>query len=90
MHHPLGAFYSLLGSSLLPRLISFFGHRRKEPGEIGSFKPLISGGSDRVPPLKLQNRSMWMRDSLRCGEQNHIDKDKQGVIRLLKTPCISV
>ena len=65
MHHPLGAFYSLLGSSLLPRLISFFGHRRKEPGEIGSFKPLISGGSDRVPPLKLQNQSMWMRDSLK-------------------------
>ena len=65
MHHPLGAFYSLLGSSLLPRLISFFGHRRKEPGEIGSFKPLISGGSDRVPPLKLQNQSRWMRDSLK-------------------------
>ena len=65
MHHPLGAFYSLLGSSLVPRLISFFGHRRKEPGEIGSFKPLISGGSDRVPPLKLQNQSMWMRDSLK-------------------------
>ena len=65
MHHPLGAFYSLLGSSLVPRLISFFGHRRKEPGEIGSFKQLISGGSDRVPPLKLQNQSMWMRDSLK-------------------------
>ena len=39
---------------------------RKEPGNVGGFKPLTSGGSDRAPPIRLQNKITWMRDSLKA------------------------
>ena len=39
---------------------------RKEPGNIGGFKPLTSGGSDRAPPIRLRNEIMWMCDSLKA------------------------
>ena len=38
----------------------------KEPGNVGGFKPLTSGGSDRAPPIRLQNKITWMRDSLKA------------------------
>ena len=47
--------------SLIPTLISSSVRRRKEPGNIGGFKPLTSSGSDRAPPIRLQNEIMWMR-----------------------------
>ena len=37
-------------------------------------KPLISGGSDRAPPIRLQNEITWT-------ERNYLAKHKQGVIR---------
>ena len=36
--------------------------RRKEPGNIGGFKPLTSSGAARVPPIRLQNEITWKCD----------------------------
>ena len=51
-------------ASLVPRLTALFAHRRKDPTNIGGFKPLTSNGSDRMPPIRLQNEIMWTHDSL--------------------------
>ena len=58
---------------LLPRLVSYlpiefaqFGSRflpepqRKDPGNIDGFKLLISGGSDRVSLIRLQNKVVYL------------------------------
>ena len=40
--------------------------RRKEHGTLWGFKPLTSGGSDRVPPIRWQNKSTWIHGSLKA------------------------
>ena len=57
---PYLAVASSPGSFLLPHAGG------KEPGNVGGFKPLTSGGSDRAPPIRLQNKITWMRDSLKA------------------------
>ena len=44
---------------------------RKEPGNIGGFKPLTSGGSDRAPPIRLRNEITWMCDSKGVANKNY-------------------
>ena len=53
-------------ASLVSRLTALFVHRRKDPTNIGGFKPLTSDSSDRTPPIRLQNEIMWMHNSLKA------------------------
>ena len=48
--------------SLVPRLSSSSACGKKEPGNIGGFKPLTSGSLASVPPIRLQNEITWKCD----------------------------
>ena len=58
-----GEWYTLASS---PGSFPLSARGRKEPGNTGGFKPLTSGGSDRSPPIRLQNKVMWMCNILKA------------------------
>ena len=61
--HPM---WRVVYISLVPRLFSSSACERKEPGNIGVFKLLTSAGSDRAPPIRLQDEIMGMNAFLKA------------------------
>ena len=57
-----GEWYTLASS---PGSFPLSSRERKEPGNIGGFKLLTSAGSDRAPPIRLQDEIMGMHDFLK-------------------------
>ena len=71
-HHLTTMDTSMNSGELLAPFSDSFPHSacgRKESGNIGEFKPLTSGGSDRVPPIRLQNEITWVCDSLKAQQK---------------------
>ena len=58
-----GEWYTLASS---PDSFPLSAHEGREPGNIGGFKLLTSTGSDRVPPIRLQDEIMGMHDFLKA------------------------